>query len=229
MSLKGVLIDFGDTLAYIDENSDREYRKGLLSILTRCGKQVDLDSLNRALVPVYGESSRGEVEDFNKFWELVLMRLNVSAEPELTRELDAFRSQNYATIFRLYEGVMRVLPILKRKYMLALVSNCAIGLRDVIKSLDISSFFHGVILSYELGVRKPDKRMYVWALRSVNLAPSDCVFVSDEISDLEGAREVGIKTLLVRRQGSLTTYEAKDPNFVPDFQCSLISEITKFL
>ena len=228
MKLKGVLIDFGDTLACIEDNSDRKYREGLLSILIKHGKRVDLNDLTLALEPVYGRSSRGEVKDFKEFWELVLAHLNLIAEPELIRELDDFRSRNFVTIFTLYEGAMWVLPILKRKYTLALVSNCSIGMRDVIRSLGISSFFKGIVLSYEVGVRKPDRRIYIWALQSINLAPNDCVFVSDEISDLEGAREVGLKTLLVR-QGSLTTYEAKEADFAPDFQCDSISEITKVL
>jgi HAD superfamily hydrolase (TIGR01549 family) len=228
MKFKGVLIDFGDTLACIEENSDRKYREGLLSILIKHGKRVDLNDLTPALEPVYGRSSRGKVKDFKEFWELVLTHLNVSAQPELIRELDDFRIRNYATIFSLNKGTMQVLPILKRKYTLALVSNCSIGMRDVIRYLGISSFFKGIILSYEVGVRKPDRRIYIWALQSISLAPNDCVFVSDEISDLEGAKEVGLKTLLVR-QGSLTTYEAKDSNFAPDFQCYSISKITKLL
>jgi putative hydrolase of the HAD superfamily len=96
------------------------------------------------------------------------------------------------------------------------------------RALGIAKFFQGIILSYEAGVRKPDKRIYVKALQSVKLRPGECVFVSDEVSDLEGAREVGLKTLLVR-QGSHTTFEAKDPDFKPDHQCNRISEITRFL
>jgi ribonucleotide monophosphatase NagD (HAD superfamily) len=51
--------------------------------------------------------------------------------------------------------------------------------------------------------------------------------VADEISDLEGAKKLGMKTLLVR-QGSNTLCEAEDPDFKPDFECEHISEITKF-
>ena len=228
MKFKGVLIDFGDTLAFIDENSDRKYKEGLLWILARHRNQVDLDNLTRALEPIYGKSSHGEVRDFEEFWKLVLKNLNVSAEPELIRELDDSRSRNYATIFSMYEGTMNALNTLNRKYTLALVSNCVIGTRNVIGSLGISSFFRTMVLSYEVGVRKPDRRIYVRAFKSISLTSNDCIFVSDEISDLEGAREVGLKTLLVH-QGSLTTYEAKDPEFMPDFQCNSISEITKFL
>ena len=56
----------------------------------------------------------------------------------------------------------------------------------------------------------------------------ECMFVADEISDLEGAKKLGMRTLLVR-QGSNTLCEAEDPGFKPDFECERISEITKFL
>jgi FMN phosphatase YigB (HAD superfamily) len=85
-----------------------------------------------------------------------------------------------------------------------------------------------LILPYEVALRKPDKRIYVEALKAVNLSANECIFVADEISDLEGARELGMKTLLVR-QGSNTYCEAKDLNFKPDFQCSHFSEIVRFL
>jgi len=228
VTLKGVLIDFGDTLAYVDRKSDVKYREGLLSIMIRRERSVDLNSLALALDPVYGKSSRGEVKDFDEFWRLVLKNLTIAPDPELIKELDDFRSHNYASVFSLYPRAVPVLQYLKKKYTLALVSNCSIGTRLIISSLGIDIFFKAIVLSYEVGARKPDKRMYVRALESTDLTSKDCIFIADEISDLEGARDVGLGTLLVR-QGSLTNHEVKDPSFAPDFQCASISEITKIL
>jgi FMN phosphatase YigB (HAD superfamily) len=70
--------------------------------------------------------------------------------------------------------------------------------------------------------------MYLEALGCLGLEAYDCVFVADEISDLEGAREIGLRTMLVR-QGPDTFHEARDVNFEPDFQINRISEITDFL
>lgn len=228
MYLKGVLFDFGDTLAYIDKKSNRRYTDGLLSILRKYGYQKDLVNLTSSLGKAYYDSSKGEMNNFREFWGALLMDSGMSREPALIRRLGEFRNRNYATIFKLYKGTIPVLSNLQKKYKLALVSNCAIGLSDIIRVLGLSSFFECIVLSYEVGVRKPDKRIYLEALQSVKLAPDECVFVSDEISDLEGAREVGLKTFLVR-QGSHTTHEAKNPNFKPDFQCNHISEVTRSL
>jgi putative hydrolase of the HAD superfamily len=118
--------------------------------------------------------------------------------------------------------------MLQKKYVLALVSNCGVGTIDVIKALGLAEFFEHVILSYEVRVRKPDKRIYVEALRRIGMKADECMFVADEISDLEGAKKLGMRTLLVR-QGSNTLCEAEDPDFKPDFECEHISEIIKFL
>jgi len=226
--LKGVLLDFGDTLAYIDKKSNQRYTEGLLLILRNYGYQKDLSDLASSLDKAYYVSSRGETSNFWEFWESLLKDSGMPREPALIKELEESRKLNYITIFKLHKETISVLSNLHEKYKLALVSNCAIGLSNIIEVLGLSSFFAAIVLSYKVGVRKPDKRIYLKALQSVKLLPDECVFVSDEISDLEGAREVGLKTFLVR-QGSLTTYEAKDPNFKPDFQCNHISEITRFL
>jgi HAD superfamily hydrolase (TIGR01509 family) len=225
--LKGVLVDFGDTLAYIDKKNNRRYTEGLLSILRNYGYQKNLSDLASSLDKAYYVSSRGETSNFWEFWESLLKDSGMPREPALIKELEESRKLNY-TIFRLHKGTVSVLSSLREKYKLALVSNCAVGLSNIIEALGLTSFFAAIVLSYEVGVRKPDKRIYLKALQSVKLRPDECVFVSDEISDLEGAREVGLKTFLIR-QGSLTTYEAKDPNFKPDFQCNHISEITESL
>ena len=228
MRVKGVLIDFGDTLAYVDKRNNKKYVEELLSILKNHGYKHDADDLNLRLSSLYYESSKGLIRSHERFWELLLTSLDMLLDPRVVKELEAFREQNYATIFTLYEDVLPVLSGLHQKYRLALVSNCAVGLSQVIKTLEIADFFDAIVLSYEVGARKPDKHIYVEAIRQVQLDPGKCMFVSDEISDLEGANELGMKTLFVR-QGNSADPDAKNPNFTPTFQCDHIGEIAKFL
>lgn len=228
MRLKGVLIDFGDTLAHIDEDGEKRYEERLLSVIRRYGYQKNLKNLGSVLHNTHRSSHKGEMKDLQEFWELFLEHLGIPKKPALIKELEEIRNHHLATMFKLYKGVIPVLSTLQRKYKLALVSNCAIGTIDIMKALGLISFFDIITLSYEVRVRKPDRHIYLEALQGLKLEPDECIFVADEISDLEGAREVGLNTLLVL-QGSLTTYEAKDPNFKPDFKCDRISEITRFL
>jgi putative hydrolase of the HAD superfamily len=55
--------------------------------------------------------------------------------------------------------------------------------------------FDVVVLSQELGIRKPDPRIYQAALERVELAPERCVFVDDLGANLKVAKQLGMTTL----------------------------------
>lgn len=228
MNLKGVLVDFGYTLAYLNEENVRRHRGGLVSLLTRYGFKVTLDDLNSVLDSIYRNSTKGEVKTVYELWKVILMNLGIPENSILIKELIEFRDQFVATRWKLYDKASLVLSTLKKRYKLALVSNCFVGLSDVLRALNLTDFFDEIILSYEVGVTKPDRRIYLKTLERLRLKPEECVFVSDTISDLEGAREVGLKTILIN-QGEHSDYEAKDSSFKPDYQCKQISEIIEYL
>jgi HAD superfamily hydrolase (TIGR01509 family) len=233
LNLRGVLVDFGYTLAYLNEENVKRYREELASILRKYGYNETLDDLVPILDSTYKSCTKGEVKDIYEFWKVLLRNLGMPERPLLVQELTELRKNHVPTRFRLYDNVTSVLSALRKKYKLALVSNCFVGLSDVLEALNLTHFFDCIVLSYEIGVKKPGRRIYLEALQRLKLRPEGCVFVSDSISDLEGAREVGLKTILVR-QGEypfsfVTGGKAKDPNFKPDFLCKRISHVIECL
>jgi epoxide hydrolase-like predicted phosphatase len=59
----------------------------------------------------------------------------------------------------------------------------------------LTELFHGVVISGDVGVRKPTPEIYAMGARAVDLAPSDCVFVDDLPFNLKPAREMGMATV----------------------------------
>jgi putative hydrolase of the HAD superfamily len=55
--------------------------------------------------------------------------------------------------------------------------------------------FDGVVISGEVGIRKPDPRIYALGAEAVGLAPEVCVFVDDLAGNLKPARELGMATV----------------------------------
>lgn len=225
MVFKGVLIDFGDTLAYLNEIKFGEYEAELAATLGKYGYKRQLKDLSEILASIYWDSSKGELKTLQEFWGQMLRKLRIPERPELADALRAVGNNHATMMWKLYDGVFETLTILQEKYKLAIVSNCAVGMDRIIRSLGLADFFGCIILSYQVSARKPDERMYLAALRCLKLEANECVFVADEISDLEGAREVGLKTVLVL-QGHSTFHGAKDLNFKPDFQINRISDVT---
>ncbi len=228
MIVKGVLIDLGDTLAYLDEAKNREYEVALLAALKKHGYERHPEDLASALASIYYSSTKGELKTHQEFWTVMLRKLGIPQRRALIEALQDVSNSHADKVWKLYDKVPETLTILKEKYELALVSNCALGTDKTIHALGLAGFFSCIILSYQIGARKPDKRVYLEALKCLGLKAEECAFIADEISDLEGARETGMKTILIR-QGLSTLKDAKNANFKPDFQISQISEVTKVL
>jgi len=56
------------------------------------------------------------------------------------------------------------------------------------------------VFSYQIGIRKPDARIYQRAMQSLEVEASDAIFVGDGGSDEHrGARAIGLTTVLVTR------------------------------
>ena len=228
VNMKGVLIDFGDTLAYTDGKAYDVYLEEIVAAVQKKKSTLSSDNVKSIFASLYRSSSTGEMKTVEDFWATFLQELGLSHEKSLIKQLEQTRKRFYIPSIKLYDDVPFVLSLLEKKYNLALVSNCGVGSMDVITTLELAKFFDAIVLSYEIGARKPDERIYVEALRKIRLKSDECVFVADEISDLEGARKLGMKTLLVR-QGSSTFCEAEDLSFRPDFECEHASQIINFL
>ncbi len=227
-NFKGVMIDLGDTLAYVDQDENRMYKEQLANVLADHGHKLKMEDIDSVLADLYLSSSRGELKTLQEFWGKVLDQFKIPRQQTLIDELERNRSDRIGKIWRLYDGAAEALVVLQGRYKLALVSNCPVGTDQAIDCLGLSAFFRCIILSFRIGARKPDKPMYREALRCLGLDASECIFVADEISDLEGAREVGLSTMLIR-QGSDTLKEARSIDFQPDSQLDKISQITELL
>ena len=60
------------------------------------------------------------------------------------------------------------------------------------------ALFDGVVISGEVGLRKPEPRIYELGAERLGLAPADCVFVDDLPGNLKPAAALGMATVLHR-------------------------------
>ena len=112
----------------------------------------------------------------------------------------------YVDVFWLNRPVLGLLQRLKPKYRLILVSNCdAIRFESIRKKFPELGIFDGRVLSYELGVMKPDPRIYQEALKLAQAEPSACVFIDDMAENIAGALALGIKGILYKPETDLAT------------------------
>jgi len=80
----------------------------------------------------------------------------------------------------------------------ALVTNNALEFREYWRrSIPLDELFHHVIDSSEVGLRKPDPKIFELALDRLGVEASSAVFLDDYAGNVEAARRVGIRGVLV--------------------------------
>ena len=86
---------------------------------------------------------------------------------------------------------------------LGLVSNMTLRpdlMRDDLERLELAPLLGASVFSSEVGVRKPDPRIFREALARLGAEPADTVFVGDRVvDDVGGAHAVGMRTILTRQ------------------------------
>jgi putative hydrolase of the HAD superfamily len=86
----------------------------------------------------------------------------------------------------------------------AIISNCSHSTRGIVDRLGIAEEFDEILLSFEVGMRKPEPEIYREALRRLGgVAPERAVFVDDQTEYCDGAAAVGIETFLIARHEEL--------------------------
>jgi len=101
----------------------------------------------------------------------------------------------------IFPEVVEVLEYCQKKNLyLGIISDCDPYLEDSITPLGIGKYFSRYIAAAEVGVMKPDPKIFMAAIKGLNLKPSECLFIDDTKDEVDGAREFGFRSLHINRR-----------------------------
>lgn len=105
--------------------------------------------------------------------------------------------------FSMYDDVPDVLRELHRAGMkIGLISNTQRCLSSFARHFELEGLFTVALSSYEHGYMKPHPSIFEAALRATCARPEEAVMVGDSYAhDIEGARRIGMRAVLVSRAG----------------------------
>jgi len=105
-----------------------------------------------------------------------------------------------------YSGIDNLLEELKQNYKIVALTNTNIIHSKVwkMKYADTLRHFQKVFSSHELKERKPDTKAYQIVLDYLRVEPQQVVFLDDNIDNIKGAGQLGIKTILVTSYKQMT-------------------------
>jgi len=192
MSIRTVIFDFGNVIAFFDHGR----------AIARLAEFTDIDPVELTLI-LYG----GAPED--------LYERNAITTDEYVRDgllnghLRCTREQFLAAfvdIFWRNDEVCALIPRLKPKYRLLIASNTneAHFQRYARQFADVLVHFNHLCTSMTARARKPEPAFFAHVQAHANAEPNECLFVDDLPTNVEAAKKFGWRGIAYRADGTLT-------------------------
>lgn len=195
--IKLIAFDLWQTLAY---------RDGASSATLEMLKQTDSDIPHDKFIKIFEESIQTKRWK-SKFeaYENLCKNMNLETTPSNVNLLMQIRDKDEAKT-KLYAHTLPMLEqILKQGYETALISNSSIWAIEQIKNrTKLLEYIDFPIFSFNVGVIKPDLKIFYELLKVSNSKPEETIMIGDKLrDDVLPPRQIGMNSILYQNYDSL--------------------------
>jgi HAD superfamily hydrolase (TIGR01662 family) len=237
-----VLFDLGATLLYFDGSREDwvpQANLRLFQALVGLGYMLDPLSFIPAFQTGLDDYFKQRDVDFLEHTVEAVLRLTLSGAGYLDvpqAHLKAALRQMYAVTqahWQLEPDALSMLQELKsRGCRLGLISNAADGddVRTLLVNHDLAGWFELVLVSAEVGCRKPLPCIFQQALDFFQVTPAQAVMVGDKLgADILGARNAGMASIWITRRANRSDNRAHLDTILPDRTIATLAELPDLL
>jgi putative hydrolase of the HAD superfamily len=198
--VKDIFFDLDHTLWDFDKNSMLAFKR----VFKKFKITIEFDAFLKIYEPInveywkkYREDKvskeslrRGRLIDSFNFFDLIY------TTEKIDEIADAY-IQELPFDNHLFEGAVEILDYLILKYKLHIITN---GFEEVqhkkLKNSGIDHYFSTVTTSEEVGLKKPNPKVFLTALNKANSLPAQSVMIGDSLeADILGANNIGMQTI----------------------------------
>lgn len=230
--LKWVFIDLDDTLWDFTANSANAlhilyHRVPVLQQLYADYSEYD-EAYHFKNAELWNLYHHGEItQEFLKIerfrWLLCRKNIECTVE-EALRQNDLYLSiLGEQTL--LVDGAVELLEYLSKRYLIGIISNGFLNIQyKKLYATDLNKYIQRMIVSDEIGIQKPDRRIFDYALSETGVDSDEVIFIGDNPdADIKGAIQAGWRAVYYdRKKKGITDVE-------PDAVISDLREVIKLL
>lgn len=230
MNIQGIIFDLNGTLIDIltDEGKDDIYRV-LANFLCHRGIELEPEGIRELYYNFMKEQRRESGEEYPEFDVVEVFRKIIAVHgsdftfslPTATlQELPFTLAHIYRAVARyrleLYAGVRETLDELRPRYQLAAITDAQmVWAMPELHAVGLSDYFSPLVISSDLGYRKPDARIFQRVITGMGLEPDEVLFVGNDMyRDIFGASRFGIKTVFFRSNQGEQYRKGVEPDYI---------------
>jgi len=202
MKFKVVLFDVGNTLLHIPDDPHKRSLESIAHMgeLLLEDYKAGIEQAKREWLKAGGTPDQ---EDLPETWishnkralELAKFEGDIVLSARLIEE--SFLLDGWEVFSETYDVLKE---IRNRGMRMGVVSNWPATLDATLKAANLKQYFDIVVASGIVGYAKPHPEIYRFALKHLDLAPKQALFVGDDfVADIKGPAAIGMPSILVDR------------------------------
>lgn len=240
MVIKVIAFDLDDTLYNATELA-REARISGLKAMIKKGLKIDLENavlILNEIVKEYGPNS-------SQHYDIFILRIN-RFEPQIdfisisqkNKYVSSAVMAYHAQKIKLIKPFEDVVPCLKQIKDLgiktAIISDgIPIKQYEKILRLGIDNLIDLVVISDEIGIRKPNPKLFEYCLKKFGIKGEESIYVGDNLEkDLVPAHMNGMNSVYIHRGGKYDSFATGDKTLnskIPKFEVNSLLELKKII
>ncbi|MCG6917198.1 MAG: HAD-IA family hydrolase [Deltaproteobacteria bacterium] len=216
-NIKAIGFDLFNTLITMEFQALKDALTRLTSSLRENGFAIEhndfVEAHSEAVLDFLEQTKRDGKESHNRFWiSTALAKLGHEVPPDnphISTAVDTYFSA-FIQHAKLIPGTKEMLTTLRQNYRIGLLSNFTHppAANQIIAELDLEPFFEVVLISGDLGYRKPHLSVFEALIDHFGVEKEEIAFVGDDPeADVAGALGAGLQPVW-------TTY-VRDNNIIP--------------
>jgi putative hydrolase of the HAD superfamily len=219
-TLKAVFFDIDDTLYSTSEFADVA-RENAVRAMIEAGLRMTPEELKAELDEVITEFSSNYEHHYDKLLLRISKKLYKGHNPALivAAGVVAYHDTKFRQLTP-YKDAVEVLGILANTDLILGVITAGLTIKQFEKMLrlDLLKYFYpnAIFVSEQIGISKPNIKLYQRACSDLNLRPAETMYVGDyPLHDIDPPNRIGMVTVHSKRSGK---HIGKPGKTSPDFQ-----------
>ncbi len=183
--IKAIIFDWGGVLIDNPKNGLQNYCANYLGVKP---------TLFRKIFSKYeSEFEKGNISE-KGLWKKICYELKIDNLPQGSLWGEAVKK-----VFKDKKGMYQLVAILKKnKYKIGILSNTEIPAMEYFYNNQYDKYFDAVVFSCAERMIKPEKSIYLLALKKLRVKPQEAIFIDDHPENVLGAEKIGMKEVLFK-------------------------------
>ena len=229
--LHAIFFDIDDTLYSTSEFSE-EARKNSLEAMIEQGLTMSKDQLFEELQEVIREFSSNYEHHFDKLLLRLPRRYYKGKNPAIIVAAGVMAYHDTKSrLLAPYEDAVEVLRLLSKTDLLLGVISEGLEVKQAEKlvRMRLVQYFanNAIFISNQLGISKPNPKLYQRACSDLNIKPTESMYVGDNpLYDIDPPNSIGMMTVRMRRGGK---YQEEEPRTAPTLEVQNFWDLLDYL